>query len=86
MESGCVEWTGRTDAKGYARIWLRGRGREIYAHRLAYLLAHGELHQDLDLCVQHSCPSAACINPDHLFLNTRRGTGIGTPRDQFCCA
>ncbi|UEJ84513.1 HNH endonuclease [Brachybacterium halotolerans subsp. kimchii] len=44
-------------------------GKSIGAHRLAYLLHHGELPPGMQ--VDHTCYNRACIEPAHLRLATR---------------
>jgi hypothetical protein len=65
-DSGCIEWTGHRDPKGYGRF--SSQGGEILVHRLAYTMHFGvdpgELH------VLHSCDNPSCCNPHHLFLGT----------------
>lgn len=63
----CWPWTGAHMAHGYGKLGMRGS--TVYAHRFAYLLAHGEIAPDL--CVCHSCDSPPCVNPSHLFCGTR---------------
>lgn len=64
----CWEWQGALDRKGYGEI-KAGRSRKIVrAHRLAWILEHGECPNDLLVC--HQCDNPKCCNPHHLFLGT----------------
>ena len=66
--SGCWEWTGHLDAKGYGRITLAFLG-ERRAHRVSYRLVNGEIPAKFDL--DHLCRNHRCINPLHLEAVTR---------------
>lgn len=44
--------------------------RPLYAHRVAWELAHGPIPPGQ--WVLHHCDVPACVNPDHLFLGTQR--------------
>ncbi len=68
----CWPWQGKSHADfGYGVLGIGGRrengGRTEKAHRVAWLLTHGELP---NLFVCHSCDSPLCCNPAHLFLGT----------------
>lgn len=67
----CWLWTaGRIGGKGdwYGRFSVGGRN--IYAHRSAWILTHGPIPDGLEVC--HQCDVPACCNPSHLFLGTHR--------------
>jgi integrase len=75
-DNGCHEYPWRLTSTGYAKVILTGR-REVYAHRLAYVLHHGD---DLDpsLTIDHLCRNRMCVNPEHLEqvsigVNVKRG-------------
>lgn len=73
--SGCLVWAGPVKPNGYARLVVDGR--EMYAHRAAYELAHGAIPDDMT--VDHLCRTRSCIEPSHLAAvtrgeNTRRAT------------
>jgi hypothetical protein len=51
-------WTGARNENGY------GRYNNHLAHRLAYVLTHGEIPDGLPL--DHVCRVTSCVNPAHL--------------------
>ena len=64
----CWPWTGYRTAKGYGRLYFRGRDRPDYAHRIAWEL-HNEIPPGAGF-VCHHCDNPPCCNPAHLFLGS----------------
>ena len=69
-ESGCWEWTGALDGRGYgvlhALAFTNGERRLIRVHRLAAHIWNGlDLASELLVC--HKCDNPPCFNPAHLF-------------------
>lgn len=66
--TGCWLWCGATRNYGVMRIGQDGPGSRVSAHRLAWELFNGVIHNGL--CVLHRCDVPQCVNPAHLFLGT----------------
>lgn len=72
-ENGCWIWQGakRKCKRGTHRYgWVSFRGKQMNAHRAAFLLFRGDIEKGL--CVCHRCDVPECVNPNHLFLGTQR--------------
>ncbi|MCK1802969.1 MULTISPECIES: HNH endonuclease [unclassified Brevibacterium] len=63
IASGCWEWQGVVDSRGYGRIGFNRAG-QFLPHRLAL---EAKLGKPLgELVAHHVCANPRCTNPDHL--------------------
>ena len=69
--TGCIEWTAASVTFGYGVIFYKGR--QQYAHRVAWQFAHGDIPNGM--LVLHKCDNPKCVNVAHLFL--------GSPKDNM---
>lgn len=63
----CWNWTGYVNNRQYGKF--SRRGRQAFAHRVAYVLAHGDIPAGLS--VDHLCFNTLCCNGRHLELVTK---------------
>lgn len=63
--SGCHLWQAGA-RRGYGRLEIDGR--TLPAHRIAFVIAYGEIPDGLFVC--HTCDRPSCVNPFHLFAGT----------------
>jgi hypothetical protein len=85
--SGCWEWTGSKNEKGYGMIGLNGK--VIGAHKFIYEYHNGPVPKGKEL--DHSCNNRGCANPVHIRPmshrdNVLRGDSIpaGNSRKTHC--
>jgi hypothetical protein len=83
VETGCWNWTGCFNSKGYPCFKVHGRSH--YAHRVSHALFRGEIPDGEQ--VHHSCLNSKCVNPAHLESVTAdanramQAAGVGTLED-----
>ena len=68
-ESGCWEWLGWKDHRGYGKATAVAGRRKDWAHRVAHELFVGPIPDGLH--IDHLCRNVSCVNPDHLEAVTQ---------------
>jgi len=74
-------WQGRRNPindYGQLNLWVDGRRRTFFAHRLSYELFKGAIPQGTE--VSHACHIPFCINPNCLDALSHRNNCAQRPR------
>lgn len=71
--TGCWLWTGKMDSKNQYGIFELAN-IPFGTHRISYELFNGEI--SLGKLVCHSCDVMSCVNPEHLWLGTKKDNAV----------
>jgi hypothetical protein len=67
--SGCWIWMGAIeDERGYGLVYVGAK--RTGAHRYSWQLHNGPIPDGVLVC--HRCDVPSCVNPDHLFLGSKK--------------
>lgn len=70
-ENGCRDWIGKQDAHGYGSLKCMPIGKDLKAHRVAWILANGKpIPMELPK-ILHSCDRPSCCAGEHLHPGTQ---------------
>lgn len=67
QSTGCWEWQGSKNYKGYGYLWGGASvGKKLAAHRVSYEIYLGPIRDGM--VVGHTCDNPSCVNPEHLQI------------------
>lgn len=76
----CLRWTGNHNAKGYGRVYHRGK--VVKVHRLLWEIDRGPIPEGMVL--DHICQTKDCVMTSHMqLLTVREHNALGHRRGQL---